>query len=136
MVSLGIKHIVLVPSYLPQYFSFCLTATSFKSAVWKTALQFFRSINQSIKSWILLGIRARARAEFSINKVRACADSCQSFDVGHCKTWTLDSGLDHGLDHGLDYGLDCGLEHELISAFASRGWVQDQCMLWSCDYHY
>jgi hypothetical protein len=37
--------------------------------------------------------------------------------TGHCKTWTLDSGL----DHGLDYGLDCGLEYELISAFGTQG---------------
>ena len=28
--------------------------------------------------------------------------------MGHCKGWTLDSGLDHGLDSGLDFGLDFG----------------------------
>ena len=25
---------------------------------------------------------------------------CGSSHSGHCKTWTLDSGLDHGLDYG------------------------------------
>ena len=34
--------------------------------------------------------------------------------VGHCKSWTLDSGL----DHGLDYGLDCGLHKN-----ESREWL-------------
>ena len=35
------------------------------------------------------------------------------YSRGHCKSWTLDSGLDYGLDHGLDYGLDHGLDHGL-----------------------
>ena len=32
-------------------------------------------------------------------------------ETGHCKSWTLDSGLDRGLDHGLDSGLERGLLH-------------------------
>ena len=32
-----------------------------------------------------------------------------AFQVGECKSWTLDSGLDHGLDFGLEYGLNSRL---------------------------
>ena len=29
------------------------------------------------------------------------------WQLGKCKTWTLDSGLDYGLDSGLNFGLNC-----------------------------
>ena len=38
------------------------------------------------------------------------------FVLGHCKSWTLDSGLDRGLDCGLYYGLIFGLDSEPSSA--------------------
>ena len=40
---------------------------------------------------------------------RECLD-CSPVNKGHCKSWTLDSGLDRGLDRGLDYGLKFGLD--------------------------
>ena len=30
-------------------------------------------------------------------------------DLGHCKSWTLDSGLDGGLDFGPNFGPSFGL---------------------------
>ena len=45
-----------------------------------------------------------------------CTDAADSAGAvqraagGHCKSWTLDSGLDRGLDCGLDYGPKFGLD--------------------------
>ena len=47
---------------------------------------------------------------------RAPESTLQLFKRGHCKSWTLDSGLDRGLDCGLYYGLIFGLDSGPSSA--------------------
>jgi hypothetical protein len=34
--------------------------------------------------------------------------------MGHCKSWTLDSGMDSGMEYGLDCGLRFGLDFGLM----------------------
>ena len=43
------------------------------------------------------------------------------FQRGHCKSWTLDSGLDHGLDCGLDYGLRFGQKRCVVTIASLSG---------------
>ena len=34
---------------------------------------------------------------------------------GHCKSWTLDSGLDRGLDYGMRFELNFGLKRHVVT---------------------